>query len=64
VLIDCLKASQSEPEAVLVLNTITLLHDSPPGWLFDLDRSWLAEEWFTRKPSNVLNRFVYLESSR
>ncbi|NDV61498.1 sulfatase-like hydrolase/transferase [Puniceicoccales bacterium CK1056] len=60
VLTDCLKQAKSLEEAALILNTITLLHDSGRGYTFKLDPGWVPAEWLAHRQSNVTRRFAYI----
>jgi arylsulfatase A-like enzyme len=61
-LVECLKQAESLSEATLILNTITLLHDTVEDCRFALDRSWLPADYFTNAQSNVLRRYQYIEN--
>ncbi|MEX0321768.1 MAG: sulfatase-like hydrolase/transferase [Puniceicoccaceae bacterium] len=63
VLIECMKNAKNDEEAAFILNTVTLLHDSNPGYKFTMDRSWVPADWFDKDRSNMIWRYEYLESN-
>jgi len=55
-----IKDAQSEVEANLILNTLTLLRDTPLGYNIKLDESILDPAWVAEKRMNVNRRKLYL----
>jgi arylsulfatase A-like enzyme len=63
LLLECLGQSQTEIEALLVLNTMALLYDR--GLLGPIDPGGvsLPDEWLSKRDSNVAERMKYLSSA-
>ena len=59
-----LKNAQTEVEANLILNTVTLLKDGEPGYEFDIDPEWFDPEWRVEERSNVNRRLGYFKTGR
>ncbi len=64
IIYQALKDAQTEVEANLILNTVTLLKDGEPGYAFDIDQEWFDEEWRVGERSNVNRRLGYFETGR
>ncbi|RMG18629.1 MAG: sulfatase [Bacteroidetes bacterium] len=61
VILKALAQARTATEANLIMNTITLLMDSPPGYAFDIRRSMLNPEWMARPNDLVARRMEYFE---
>ena len=54
-----LKNAESEVEASLILNTVTLLQDGQPGYEFDINPDIFPKEWRSNVRGNVSRRLAY-----
>jgi arylsulfatase A-like enzyme len=54
-----LKNAESEVEANLILNTVTLLQDGQPGYEFNINPGVFPKEWRTNVRGNVSRRLAY-----
>ena len=54
-----LKNAESEVEANLILNTVTLLQDGQPGYEFNIDPDIFPKEWRSNVRGNVSRRLAY-----
>ena len=59
-----LRNAQTEVEANLILNTVTLLKDGEPGYEFDIDPEWFDAEWREEERSNVNRRLGYFKTGK
>ena len=55
-----LKNAESEVEANLILNTVTLLQDGQPGYKFNINPGIFPKEWRSNLRGNVSRRLAYL----
>ena len=55
-----LKNAESEVEANLILNTVTLLQDGQPGYEFNINPGIFPKEWRSNVRGNVSRRLAYL----
>ena len=55
-----LKNAESEVEANLILNTVTLLQDGQPGYEFNINPGIFPKEWRSNLRGNVSRRLAYL----
>ena len=55
-----LKNAESEVEANLILNTVTLLQDGQPGYEFNINPGIFPMEWRSNVRGNVSRRLAYL----
>ena len=55
-----LKNAESEVEANLILNTVTLLQDGQPGYEFNINPDIFPKEWRSNARGNVSRRLAYL----
>ena len=56
---EALKNAESEVEANLILNTVTLLQDGQPGYEFNIDPDIFPKEWRSDARGNVSRRLAY-----
>ena len=54
-----LKNAESEVEANLILNTVTLLQDGQPGYEFNINLGIFPKEWRSNVRGNVSRRLAY-----
>jgi len=54
-----LKNAESEVEANLILNTVTLLQDGQPGYEFNINPDIFPKEWRSNVRGNVSRRLAY-----
>ena len=54
-----LKNAESEVEANLILNTVTLLQDGQPGYKFNINPGIFPKEWRSNLRGNVSRRLAY-----
>ena len=54
-----LKNAESEVEANLILNTVTLLQDGQPGYEFNINPGIFPKEWRSNVRGNVSRRLAY-----
>ncbi len=54
-----LKNAESEVEANLILNTVTLLQDGQPGYEFNINPDIFPKEWRSHVRGNVSRRLAY-----
>ena len=54
-----LKNAESEVEANLILNTVTLLQDGQPGYKFNINPGIFPKEWRSNVRGNVSRRLAY-----
>lgn len=55
-----LKRAETEVEANLILNTVTLLQDGKPGYAFSIKPEMFPKEWRSDARGNVSRRLAYL----
>lgn len=56
-----LKNAESEVEANLILNTVTLLQDGQPGYEFNINPGIFPKEWRSNVRGNVSRRLAYFK---
>ncbi len=56
---EALKNAETEVEANLILNTVTLLQDGEPGYRFNIEREMFPEDWRSDPRGNVNRRLAY-----